>query len=88
MFFADDVVLVDENRMGVDQKFSCGDELWRQNVLGLVGLKWREYLIIRFLCFFTFVASIRSIDELIGIVDLLLCSCLMLFIKVHLILSN
>jgi hypothetical protein len=35
MLFADDVVLVDENRMGVDQKFSCGDELWRQNVLGL-----------------------------------------------------
>jgi hypothetical protein len=88
MLFADDVVLVDENRMGVDQKFSCGDELWRQNILGLVGLKWREYLIIRFLCFFRFVASIRPIDELIGIVDLLLCSCLMLFIKVHLILSN
>jgi hypothetical protein len=32
MLFADDVVLVGES-------WSCGDELWRQKVLGLVGLK-------------------------------------------------
>jgi hypothetical protein len=41
MLFVDDVVLVDESRTGVDQKFwSCEDELWRQNILDLVGLKW------------------------------------------------
>ena len=39
MLFADDVVLVDESRTGIDQKLNCGDGLWRQNVLGLVGLK-------------------------------------------------
>jgi hypothetical protein len=39
MLFVDDVVLVDESRTGVDQKLSCGDELWRQKILGLVGLK-------------------------------------------------
>jgi hypothetical protein len=35
MLFVDDVVLVDESMTGVDQKL----ELWRQKVLGLVGLK-------------------------------------------------
>jgi hypothetical protein len=39
MLFADDVVLVDESRTRVDQKLSCVDKLWSQNVLGLVGLK-------------------------------------------------
>jgi hypothetical protein len=39
MLFVDDVVLIDESRIGVDQKL----ELWRQTlelkVLDLVGLK-------------------------------------------------
>jgi hypothetical protein len=25
---------------GLTRSWSCGDELWRQKVLGLVGLKW------------------------------------------------
>jgi hypothetical protein len=40
MLFADDMTLVDESRMGLTRSWSCGDELWRQNVLVLVGLKW------------------------------------------------
>jgi hypothetical protein len=40
MFFTDDVVLVDESRTRLTKSWSCGDELWRQKVLGLVGLKW------------------------------------------------
>jgi hypothetical protein len=40
MLFADDVVLVDESRTGLTRSCSCGDELWRQKILGLVGLKW------------------------------------------------
>jgi hypothetical protein len=39
VLFADDVVLVDEGKMGLTISWSCGYELWRQNVLGLVGLK-------------------------------------------------
>jgi hypothetical protein len=39
MLFTDDVVLVDESRMGLTRSWSCGDEFWRQKVLGLVGLK-------------------------------------------------
>jgi hypothetical protein len=39
MLFADDVILMDESRMGLTRSWSCGDELWRQKVLGLVGLK-------------------------------------------------
>jgi hypothetical protein len=39
MLFADDVVLVDKSRTGLTRSWSCGDELWRQKVLGLVGLK-------------------------------------------------
>jgi hypothetical protein len=30
MIFAGDVFLVDESKTGVDQKWNCGDELWRQ----------------------------------------------------------
>jgi hypothetical protein len=41
MLFADDVVLVGM-RVGpkLTRSWSCGDELWRQKVLCLVGLKW------------------------------------------------
>jgi hypothetical protein len=39
MVFTDDVVLVDESRTGLTRSWSCGDELWRQNILGLVDLK-------------------------------------------------
>jgi hypothetical protein len=39
MLFADDVVLVDESRTGLTKSWSCGNELWRQKVLCLVGLK-------------------------------------------------
>jgi hypothetical protein len=39
MFFADDVILVDESKMRLIRSWSCVDELWRQNVLGLAGLK-------------------------------------------------
>jgi hypothetical protein len=39
MLFADDVVLVDESRTGLTRSWSCGDKLWRQKVLDLVGLK-------------------------------------------------
>jgi hypothetical protein len=39
MLFADDVALVDESRTGLIRSWSCGDELLRQNVLALVGLK-------------------------------------------------
>jgi hypothetical protein len=39
MLFADDVILVDESRTGLTRSWSCGDELWRLKVLGLVGLK-------------------------------------------------
>jgi hypothetical protein len=40
MLFTDDIILVDESRMRVDQSWNCGDELCRQKVLVLVGLKW------------------------------------------------
>jgi hypothetical protein len=40
MLFVDYVILVNESRAGLIRSWSCGDELWRQNVLGLVGLKW------------------------------------------------
>jgi hypothetical protein len=39
MLFADDVVLVDESRTGVDQKLKLWRRTLRKNVLGLVGLK-------------------------------------------------
>jgi hypothetical protein len=39
MLFADDVVLVDESRTGVDQKLELWRQPWRQKVLGLVGPK-------------------------------------------------
>jgi hypothetical protein len=39
MLFTDDVVLLDESRTGLTRSWSCEDELWRQKVLGLVGLK-------------------------------------------------
>jgi hypothetical protein len=39
MLFIDDMVLVDESRTGLIRSWSYGDEFWRQNVLGLVGLK-------------------------------------------------
>jgi hypothetical protein len=40
MVFTDNVVLVNESKMGLTRSWSCGDELWRQKVLGLVGIKW------------------------------------------------
>jgi hypothetical protein len=40
ILFADDMILVDESRTGLTRSWSCGDEPWRQKVLGLVGLKW------------------------------------------------
>jgi hypothetical protein len=40
MLFVDDVILVDESMTGLTRSWSCGEELWRQNVLDLVGLKW------------------------------------------------
>jgi hypothetical protein len=40
MLFIGDVILVDVSRMEVDQKLKkCGDGLWRQNILALLGLK-------------------------------------------------
>jgi hypothetical protein len=39
MLFANDVVLMDESRTGSIRSWSCGDELWRQKLLCLVGLK-------------------------------------------------
>jgi hypothetical protein len=39
MLFTNDVVLVDESRMGWIRSWNCGDKLWRQKVLGLAGLK-------------------------------------------------
>jgi hypothetical protein len=39
MLFADDVILVDERGRRLTKSWSCGDELWRQNILVLVGLK-------------------------------------------------
>jgi hypothetical protein len=38
ILFAYDVVLVDKSRIGLTRSWNCGDELWRQNVLGFVGL--------------------------------------------------
>jgi hypothetical protein len=37
--FADDVFWWMSVGRGLTRSWSCGDELWRQNVLGLVGLK-------------------------------------------------
>jgi hypothetical protein len=37
--FADDVFWWMRVGRGLTRSWSCGDELWRQNVLGLVGLK-------------------------------------------------
>jgi hypothetical protein len=39
MLFTDDMVLVDKSRTTLTRSWSCGDELWRQKTLGLVGLK-------------------------------------------------
>jgi hypothetical protein len=39
MLFADDAVLMDESRTGLSRSWSCGYELWRQEVLDVVDLK-------------------------------------------------
>jgi hypothetical protein len=47
------------------------EKLTKIVVLATTISERREYLIIHFSCFFTFVAGIRPFDELSGIVDLL-----------------
>jgi hypothetical protein len=41
MLFTDDVVLIEERRVGVvfRKSWTCGGRHWKQKVLGLVGLK-------------------------------------------------
>jgi hypothetical protein len=55
----------------IDAEFVLAEKLTKIVVLATTISERREYLIIHFSCFFTFVAGIRPFDELSGIVDLL-----------------